>query len=49
VCKDDWVVVLVNGVLQNVATKCSERSGRICLQSEGAPIEYRNLWLEPLE
>jgi hypothetical protein len=49
VCKDDWVVVLVNGVLQNVATKCSERSGRICLQSEGAPIEYRNIWLEPLE
>ncbi|HSW01818.1 MAG TPA: DUF1080 domain-containing protein [Sedimentisphaerales bacterium] len=49
VCKDDWVVVLVNGVLQNVATRCSERSGRICLQSEGAPIEYRNLWLAPLE
>lgn len=49
VCKDDWVVVLVNGVLQNVATRCSEKSGRICLQSEGAPIEYRNLWLEPLE
>jgi len=49
VCKDDWVVVLVNGVLQNVATKCSETSGRICLQSEGAVIEYRNVTLEPLE
>jgi hypothetical protein len=49
ICKDDWVVVLVNGVLQNVATKCSDKSGRICLQSEGAPIEYRNIWLEPLE
>ncbi|MBP7049977.1 MAG: DUF1080 domain-containing protein [Phycisphaerae bacterium] len=49
VCKDDWVVVMVNGVLQNVATKCSDKSGRICLQSEGAPIEYRNLWVEPLE
>jgi len=49
VCKDDWVVVLVNGVLQNVATKCSDKSGRICLQSEGAPIEYRNIWLEPLK
>jgi hypothetical protein len=49
VCKDDWVVVLVNGVLQNVATKCSDKSGRVCLQSEGAPIEFRNLWLEPLE
>jgi hypothetical protein len=49
ICKDDWVVVLVNGVLQNVATECSDKSGRICLQSEGAPIEYRNIWLEPLE
>jgi hypothetical protein len=48
-CKDDWVVVLANGVLQNVATKCSDKSGKLCLQSEGAPIEYRNLWLEPLE
>jgi len=49
ICKDDWVVVLVNGVLQNVATKCSDRSGKICLQSEGTPIEFRNIYIEPLE
>ncbi len=49
ICKDDWVVVLVNGKLQNVATKCSERGGKICLQSEGAVIEYRNIWIEPVE
>ncbi len=49
VCKDDWVVVLVNGVLQNVGTGCSERSGKICLQSEGAPIEFRNIYIEPLK
>jgi hypothetical protein len=49
VCKDDWVVVFVNGVLQNVATKCSDKSGRICLQSEGATVEFHNLWLQPLE
>ncbi|HPC96429.1 MAG TPA: DUF1080 domain-containing protein [Sedimentisphaerales bacterium] len=49
ICKDDWVVVLVNGVIQNVATECSERGGRICLQSEGAAIEYRNLWIQPVE
>ncbi|MCU0916303.1 MAG: DUF1080 domain-containing protein [Planctomycetes bacterium] len=48
-CRDNWVVVLVNGTLQNVATQCSEKSGQICLQSEGAPIEYRNIWLEPLQ
>jgi hypothetical protein len=49
ICKDDWVVVFVNGVLQNLGTKCSETSGKICLQSEGALIEYRNIWVEPLE
>ena len=49
ICKDDWLVVLVNGVLQNVATKCSVNSGKICLQSEGTPIEFRNVCLEPLE
>jgi len=49
ICKDDWVVVLVNGVLQNVATKCSASSGKICLQSEGTPIEYRNIYIEPLK
>ena len=49
ICKDDWVVVLVNGVLQNVATKCSVTSGKICLQSEGTPIEFRNIYIEPLE
>jgi hypothetical protein len=49
ICKDDWVVVLVNGKLQNVATKCSLKSGKICLQSEGTPIEYRNIYIEPVE
>jgi hypothetical protein len=49
ICKNDWVVVLVNGVLQNVATGCSASSGKICLQSEGTPIEYRNIYIEPLE
>jgi len=49
ICKDDWVVVLVNGKLQNVATKCSWKSGKICLQSEGTPIEFRNIYIEPVE
>jgi hypothetical protein len=49
ICKDDWVVVLVNGVLQNIGSKCSDKAGKICLQSEGTPIEFRNIYLEPLE
>ena len=49
ICKNDWIVVMVNGVLQNVGTKCSDKSGKICLQSEGTQIEYRNVYIEPLE
>jgi hypothetical protein len=49
ICKDDWVVVLVNGVLQNVATKCLWKTGKICLQSEGTPVEFRNIYIEPVE
>lgn len=49
ICKDDWMVILVNGVLQNIATGASITSGKICLQSEGAPIEFRNIYLEPLD
>ena len=49
ICKDNWVVVLVNGVVQNIATKCSVTSGKICLQSEGTGLEFRNIYIEPLE
>ncbi len=47
-CREDSVRVVVNGVLQNIATNTTIRQGRICLQSEGAPIEFRNVYLEPL-
>ena len=38
----------VNGVLQNEARWCEEVAGTIALQSEGAPIEFRNIRLRPL-
>ncbi|HPD31283.1 MAG TPA: DUF1080 domain-containing protein [Phycisphaerae bacterium] len=47
-CKGDEVIVRVNGELVNHATNCSVTRGAICLQSEGAPIEYRNIILTPL-
>ena len=47
-CKGNEVIVLVNGVLVNHATNCNVTRGAICLQSEGAPIEYRNVILTPL-
>lgn len=49
VCRGDTITAFVNGVLQNEATGASERSGRICLQSEGGVIEFRNIYIEPLD
>jgi len=48
-CWKDTIVVTVNGLVQNVATDVTVTEGFIALQSEGAPIEYRNMVLVPLE
>ncbi|NQU25784.1 MAG: DUF1080 domain-containing protein [Candidatus Nealsonbacteria bacterium] len=54
---NDYEIVLVggdltlkvNGLVQNVATEVLQTPGTIALQSEGAPIEYRNIRLIPLD
>jgi hypothetical protein len=38
----------VNDLVQNTATNVAEVPGKICLQSEGAEIEFRNIELTPL-
>jgi len=38
----------VNSLVQNRATACQEIPGRICLQSEGGPMEFRNIVLIPI-
>ena len=38
----------VNNLVQNIATECQVRPGRICLQSEGGPLEFRNIVLIPI-
>ena len=54
-CKGDKIRVYVNGLLQNEADDCRDHEGnpltkgKICFQSEGAPIEYHNIVLEPLK
>jgi len=48
-CRGDEVIVKVNGELVNHATNCNVTRGAIALQSEGAPIEYRNIRLTPLK
>ncbi len=38
----------VNGLVQNTATDCLETPGKIGLQSEGTPMEFRNIVLIPI-
>ena len=47
-CKDNVIRLHINGLLQNVATDTTVNKGYIGLQSEGAPIQFRNITLEPL-
>ncbi|MEM8710028.1 MAG: DUF1080 domain-containing protein [Planctomycetota bacterium] len=42
---DDAVRVYVNGQLVNAATGLTVRAGAIALQSEGAPVRFRNLFV----
>lgn len=48
-CRDNTIRMFINGVLQNEASQTTVSSGKICLQSEGGPIEFRNVYLEPLK
>ncbi len=47
-CRGDEITVKVNDKLVNHATKLSQHRGAIALQSEGTPIEFRNIKLVPL-
>lgn len=42
------IEAFVNGVRQNDVTDLPVRAGRIGLQLEGFPIEFRRVWIEPL-
>ena len=48
-CENDSIQLTVNGVLQNTATQSNLTVGSICLQSEGTPIEFRNVTLTLLK
>lgn len=47
-CEGDHITSYINGVLQNECTGFTYDSGYICLQSEGTPIVFRNIWLKKL-
>ncbi|MBN1805614.1 MAG: DUF1080 domain-containing protein [Sedimentisphaerales bacterium] len=48
-CDEGNIRCYVNGVLQNFGTGATDTFGWICLQSEGGPIEFRNIYIEPLK
>ena len=45
---DGTLELYVNGILQNKGTDMSLTEGNIALQSEGGPIQFRNIYLQPL-
>jgi hypothetical protein len=48
-CKGDTIKLVVNGEFVNEGTEAEATKGKILLQSEGAPIEFRNIELKPLK
>lgn len=48
VCDGNTIKLYINGLLQNEATETNISKGYIGLQSEGTPIEFKNIVLEPL-
>ncbi len=45
VCKGNKITVYINGQFQNECT-CDSTEGYIALQSEGGPLEFRNVYIE---
>jgi hypothetical protein len=48
-CKDDTLQIFINGFPQNQVTDVSRTYGSICLMSRSTPIEWKNLYLNPLK
>jgi hypothetical protein len=48
-CQGDTIELVINGQLVNRGTSSELTRGKILLQSEGAPIEFRDIVLTPLE
>ncbi len=44
----EYLELKVNELVQNTATECWVTPGKICLQSEGSPMEFRNLVVIPI-
>lgn len=49
ICVDNSITLYVNNVYQNKATECTLSSGAIAFQSEGKPIEFKEIFIEPID
>lgn len=49
IARGDTIQLLVNGVIQNVATETTIETGYIGWQSEGTPVEFRGIQLKHLD
>ena len=47
-CNEDNIEIIFNGLLQNKGSGLTSATGAICLQSEGGPIQFRNIYLRSL-
>jgi len=47
-CQDGRIRLAVNGVFVTSGSKCDPRKGYICLESEGSPVQFRNIVLKEL-
>ncbi|QDU62240.1 hypothetical protein Pan216_31070 [Planctomycetes bacterium Pan216] len=48
VCDGGTIKLFINGELVNEGTDCDIPKGKILFQSEGAPIQFRNIKIKPL-
>ncbi len=48
-CLDDQVKVWVNGTLANFGTNSTAKSGQIALQAEGAEVEFKEVFIQPIK
>lgn len=47
-CKDGHISLAVNGKVVSGGYDCNPRKGYICLESEGTPVDFRNLRIKEL-
>ena len=47
-CNDGRITLAVNGKVVSGGSECHPRKGYICLESEGSPVEFRNLRIKEL-